>query len=343
MIIYAIIFSLIFFLSQKNFNKINNFFRILSMGILVAFIGLRFGVGVDYFSYQDMFLEGDLSTWVEPGYFYLMKFVHLLNGEFYWVTSIVAFITISFLYKGVTNLTPYFALSIFFFLVSPSGYGFCVNGMRQGITAAIFLYSIKYIIEGQFYRYCTILLVGSLFHVSLLILIPFYFIRKIKFRKNLYLLLVIVVIVLNQVNVFENVLLKALSYTPWAFYLEVSGILGAAKTSSGLGFIFTNLVGLAVIYFIPERLVRQQKYAVIFNFYVIFLIFRNVFFSILIIYRLVVYFEWVSFVALAIFLHQTFKLQTKQALILLILFLYSILFYNGLANESYMLQYHLIS
>lgn len=343
MIIYAILFPVILMFCINEFNNGNNFFRFIALGILILFMGLRYGVGVDYFSYNEMYLEGDLSSWVEPGYFYLMKFVHFLNGEFYWVTIIVALITISFLYKGITNLTQYYAFSMFFFLVSPNGYGFCVNGMRQGITAAIFLYSIKYIVEGQFFRYCIILLVGSLFHVSLLILIPFYFIRNIKFRKNLYLLLIIIAIVLNQANVFKNVLLKALSYTPWAFYLEVDGVLGDAKTSSGLGFIFTNLVGLTVIYFISERLVRQQKYAIIFNFFVVFLIFRNVFFSILIIYRLVVYFEWVSFIALAIFLHQTFELHTKRALMLLILFLYSILFYNALANESYMLQYHFIS
>ena len=177
MIIYGVIFPLILFFSLKIFNRDNNFFRVLSMGILITFVGFRYGVGVDYFSYEDMFLEGDLSSWVEPGYFYLMKLILFLNGEFYWVTISAALITIYFLYKGVLNLTPYFVLSIFLFLVSPSGYGFCVNGMRQGISAAMFLFSIKYIIEGNFYKYCGILLIASLFHVSALILIPFYFIQ----------------------------------------------------------------------------------------------------------------------------------------------------------------------
>ena len=344
MIIYLIIFSIILFSSLQNFNKINDFFRILSMGILVAFIGFRFGVGVDYFSYQDMFLNVDLSTWVEPGFFYLMKFVHILNGKFFWVTNIVALITVFFIYKGVTSLTPYFTLSIFLFLVSPSGYGFVVNGMRQGITAAIFLYSIKFIIEGKFYRYSLILLIGSLFHVSLLVLIPFYFIRFFKFRRNLYVFIVILSIVLNHLNIFKQILFKALSLTSWSSqYLLIEGVLDNVETSTGLGFLFTNIFGIIVIFLVPEKLIRQKKYAIIFNFFVIFLIFRNALFSVMILYRLVVYFDWISFIAIPIFLYYTFDLYSRRLLIMIFIILYSVLFHNALINPRYMLEYNLIN
>jgi transmembrane protein EpsG len=344
MIIYGVIFPLILFFSLKNFNRDNNFFRVLSMGILITFMGLRYGVGVDYFSYEDMFLVGNLSSWVEPGYFYLMKLIHELNGEFYWVTTSVALITIYFFYKGVTNLTPYFVLSIFLFLVSPSGYGFCVNGMRQGISAAIFLFSIKYIIEENFYKYCGILLIASLFHVSALILIPFYFIRLLKFRRNLYLIIIIVSIILNQLNYFKLFLTKILSLTPWSsVYLQFEGLLGVAKSTTGLGFLFTNIIGLLVVLLIPDELVKKRKYSIIFNFYVIFLVLRNVFFSILILYRLVVYFDWLSYIAIPIFLHNRFNLVSQRIVIFLIIILYSILFYKSLINPAYMLEYKLIT
>jgi len=206
------------------------------------------------------------------------------------------------------------------------------------------LFSIKYIIEGNFYKYCGILLIASLFHSSVLILIPFYFIRLLKFRRNLYLIIIIVSIILNQLNFFKLFLMKILALTPWsAVYLQFEGVLGAAKSTTGLGFLFTNIIGLLVVLLIPDELVKKRKYSIIFNFYVIFLVVRNVFFSILILYRLVVYFDWLSFIAIPIFLYNRFNLASQRIVIFLIIILYSILFYKSLINPAYMLEYKLIT
>lgn len=342
MTIYFLVFPLVTLLNLEILNKDKKIFRVLSLIILIIFIGLRDGVGVDYFNYKDIFLSGENASWIEPGYFYLMKFVHLLGGNFYWITSLVACSTLLFLYKGLENLTPYFAFSIFLFLVLPSGYGFTVNGMRQGITAAIFLYSVKFIITGNFWKYALFILFASSIHISTIILLPFYFVRKIKFRKYLYLLIILISIILNQIKVLKDVLLKLLSYTPWESYLKVEEILGNTETSTGLGFLFINILGLLIIYFVPQKIVLQKKYSIIFTLFAFFLILRNLLFSVAILYRMVVYFDWISFLVIPIFIYFTFDESSRKLSISLLLILFSVLFYKALINPTYMLEYKFI-
>jgi hypothetical protein len=60
---------------------------------------------------------------------------------------------------------------------------FHFNGARQGITLAIFVFSLIYILEKKQFNFYLTLFLGFLFHKSILIAFPFYYLFNIGFTR----------------------------------------------------------------------------------------------------------------------------------------------------------------
>ncbi len=90
---------------------------------------------------------------------------------------VIALMLMLILYK--TSDRPY--LGVFFFLTMGMYFN-TMNFMRQMIAAFIVVLGMRYIKTNQFFRYTLVVLFASCFHLSALIMIPFYFIMKIKFN-----------------------------------------------------------------------------------------------------------------------------------------------------------------
>ena len=64
---------------------------------------------------------------------------------------------------------------------------FDMGVIRQGIAITFMLFSVKYIINRDFKKFLIVILCGALFHITILVTIPLYFLNYIEFdRKVIY-------------------------------------------------------------------------------------------------------------------------------------------------------------
>lgn len=195
---YYILFGSIlyaFFLSTitKKSKLLSEILGIIILSFFTFIVGLRYGVGIDYFSYESSFHMNYNTFTYEPIYSFSMYFVKSIFDKFYYLTFIMIFITNIFIYLGLKkrNITGIYLILAIFIYLSNVGIVF-INLMRQGVAVAIFFYASTYIKDRNLKKYIIFMLLGAGFHSSILLLLPMYFIKDIKFSKLNYLISVIV-------------------------------------------------------------------------------------------------------------------------------------------------------
>lgn len=152
--------------------------------------GLRYGVGIDYNNYVEMYDEELVqysSYWdmfkdtrYEWGFLAVAYLCQVLELPVYCLFTIIAFLQILLLYKAFKdedNVLPYIYITL---LMT----GICVydfmNTIRHYTAFCIFMYSLKYIIHNKLGKYWLCCIFALAFHHSALMLFIFYFfwIRK---------------------------------------------------------------------------------------------------------------------------------------------------------------------
>ncbi len=157
------------------------------MGIVFIVVSaVRFDVGHDFNSYAAMYMNFQklnvdelMSLKTEKGFAIPLKLLTEVQSRYqimFVITSIVIVGAI-FLYIYKHSNKPY--LSVFFFLTFGVLF-ISFDFLRQMIAAIVVLYALKYVEKKQFARYIAFVLLASLFHISALIMIPFYFILRFK-------------------------------------------------------------------------------------------------------------------------------------------------------------------
>jgi len=144
----------------------------------------------------------------EAGFWFMNYVGHLISHDYF----------IIFLFSSLIITACYFysikafnlkTLSLFTLLfIGP--YYFQLNGTRQAIAIAIFSISVFFIIKKQALRYILSIFIGFLFHKSIIICLPLYFIFKgeIKPRKIaviIFLFLIVVVFFQSFINFASSV------------------------------------------------------------------------------------------------------------------------------------------
>ncbi|MGI2030313.1 EpsG family protein [Endozoicomonas acroporae] len=214
--------GLINFTFYENIKKRNEagscFFLVLSIINLIFFSSLRSAsVGTDTRTYLAFWnsnvsfsaLLAKTTFFSEFGFelfSYLTKYLsaELFDGSkipfLMFISSIVLILTYSSIIKYSENKT----LSLFCFLML-GFYTFHFNGARQAIAIAIFLFSLRYVLNSNPKKYFACLFVGFLFHKSILICMPFYYFfrQPLSIRMVLFIVLSSVVMALS-VNVLVD-------------------------------------------------------------------------------------------------------------------------------------------
>ncbi len=119
----------------------------------------------------------------EIGYFFLTKLCAYLNFSSTMFLLLIATMTyvplITFVYKYSKNplisVLVYFAFGLF---------AYSVGLFRQMIALSICLCAVPYIRKRKLIQYLLLCAFASLFHLSALIMIPFYFLNYLDLRKN---------------------------------------------------------------------------------------------------------------------------------------------------------------
>jgi len=157
------------------------------MGIaLFTTAAIRAHVGYDYNLYGCWFVdiisqsvEEIMYIKNEKGFMIPMKLLSDVNTDYHFMFVCIAFVlTIAImLYIYFYSEKPY--LSVFFFLSFGLFFN-SMNFMRQMVAACVIMFALQYIKKNQFMRYLALVLFAATFHISALLMIPFYFILRIK-------------------------------------------------------------------------------------------------------------------------------------------------------------------
>lgn len=151
--------------------------------LLTGVSACRIAVGNDYWVYTQNFdlISQERHVSSEFGFNAIVRFFQLIfdQGKAQYV-SIFAFfsvVTVFFFVKALWDQGSDFAFSLFLLLTG--GYYFnSLNSVRYYFALAVALFSMKYVIRGEYGKFILWVLAGALIHKSVLLVIPVYLIAR---------------------------------------------------------------------------------------------------------------------------------------------------------------------
>ncbi len=147
----------------------------------------------DYLQFSDL-LSRDYLLDKESG-FYLIAATAGLIAHQYWVLFIMIAIVAVFCHLlSIYRYSINPVLSLFVF-VTLGYYTFFFNGARQGLACAVYTLSFGALMQGKFWKYALWVFIAALFHRSVVIALPLYFLFRIPYSLKLLLAMVALAIV----------------------------------------------------------------------------------------------------------------------------------------------------
>jgi len=308
MIPYYFFFGFLFFISFydliktdiKFSKKIEDLLYIILWLVLIFFIGFRYKMANDWYNYEGLVrnieplnqvLWGNAPVFhstkgVEFGFMVLCSFINLFFSSSVVALQALTAIVSIFCYSVLISVTKketiiphkFIFLSIFISLTMFREF----DVLRQSIALYMFLISIKYF-NNSFFKYSLINIVGSFFHISALIFIPFYFVFKIKFHR-LFILALLIMYMLSMVIHFSFVtaLTDRLSnYFPELIFVQKlykTTVMGEPSSSiSSVGLVY--VIFLVLLFFNYRKIdFDNYKIRLFINVFLVFILI-NVLFS----------------------------------------------------------------
>lgn len=206
--IYIVILSLLALIETINifteykYKKLTRCSFIIISLIMVFMAAFRDGIGYDFESYRKIYNMIKHNTLhsanisVEPAYFLLNKLCFNFQGVI--LMSALIGVGIKILMINRYSENKLISLIMYFsgvFIMYDMGV------IRQGMSIAIALMSIKYISERNFIKFFAVICIASLFHVSILLFIPLYFISDINLERKFVYMATICVLVISFFDV----------------------------------------------------------------------------------------------------------------------------------------------
>lgn len=156
--------------------------------ILFAVSACRLNVGNDYAKYVDFMhlIACDAYNYVptEAGFNALVTVLYEIAGSenYLLVFAVFAFVTIGLFLKAMYEQSDSFGWSFFLFMAF--GFYFSTfNTVRYYLALALALYSVKYVLRKEWGKFFLIVLLGSTFHKSMLVILPLYFLAALPWKK----------------------------------------------------------------------------------------------------------------------------------------------------------------
>lgn len=191
---------------------------------LVVVSGLRSGLG-DTETYKQIYSTYDF-TWEyvfsdkDIGFGVFQMILKNFSEDPQILIFMAAFITnlliiiVLYTYSRRFELSTYIYITGGTFLVS-------MNGIRQVLAAAIIFMGTKYLLNGHFIKYSLMVLLASTFHQSALLLLPIYFIVRIKaWTKYTFIILFVTILIVIGYNQINPLLFAALKETQYSIYTD---------------------------------------------------------------------------------------------------------------------------
>jgi hypothetical protein len=187
--------------------------------LLLFFAGFRWDVGIDWLSYMNSISGGSiLMERYESGNMLIINMLYdygCIDGR-YWLW-VMAFLTLFFVFYSIRiySVKPIYSAILFICL---GHYWDSLNGVRQFLSIALFVYSWQFLINKQLIRYAITILVASCFHLSALMMLPVYFFARRKFSKKFLIVSFVLTVPLSFIlpSILQHVVLLFPEYEVYA-------------------------------------------------------------------------------------------------------------------------------
>ena len=153
---------------------------------LFAISACRLNVGNDYAKYVEFMhlIYCDAYVPTEIGFNSLVKLLYAISGfeNFLLVFAFFAFFTILLFLISIYRQADSFGFSFFLFMAF--GYYFqSFNTVRYYLALAIAVFAIPYVLRKEWLKFVFLVILGSTFHKSLLVILPLYYLASITWKK----------------------------------------------------------------------------------------------------------------------------------------------------------------
>ncbi|MBS6507610.1 MAG: EpsG family protein [Paraclostridium bifermentans] len=326
--------------------KTRNLIYALLCFILIIFAGTRFETGSDWPDYTSTFnndvgtlkqlLNGTVSlseSRMESGYIVVNSIVKSLGGSINEVFLIMAAITIPIIFKSCKRYTPYCFVAILLYLryaYPQTNFMF----VRQGLSIAVFLYSIRYIHEKNFLKYFICITICVLFHKSTLVLYPVYFIVNREYKTSILVILMGLSVILGFTRWINFITL----FTPDVIDKSINSYLSAGMSAGISPAMIEKILVILVALIFRKKLSEKFKYFNIFlNLYVIsFMSYYSLIESYVLQQRMVIIFNISGIILISYFIYLGNKKIIKSLICAVIAVMVSVFFIKSVSlfNED---------
>lgn len=274
--------------TKKSFWSFEIIFPLLLFAIIM---GIRYDVGVDYFTYLYNYLHKNYTGKEEYLFFFLSDVGWYFNFHYTIYFGVIAFLQVLFFFLAFKDERYLFPFLVFF-LFANGGYSFWMNVIRQALAMCIWLYSLRYIEHKKFYKYLIFGLIAFLIHRSSIILLIFYpILRNGKdYFKSIPLQLVLVVFAFIIKDLFYSIIMQL--ETIINFYSSLLGeglydnyglenMLDSVIDNEGTGiaYFFKILLNVMVILYSHKlkKFYNNKKFVIVYFFFFIGIIATYIF------------------------------------------------------------------
>ena len=156
--------------------------------LLTGVSACRIAVGNDYWVYRDSFnlIAQNRHVSYEFGFNLIVRWIQQFFGydQYLPVFAFFSILTVFFFVKALCDQGSYFALSLY--LLMTGGYYFnSLNSVRYYLALAVSLFSMKYVLRGEYGKFVLWILAGAMFHKSILLVIPIYLVARLLAASRL--------------------------------------------------------------------------------------------------------------------------------------------------------------
>lgn len=341
MYIYIIFASVCIFISViSEYSKQKKILEIIEFIFLAFFMGLRYGIGQDYFyTYVPVFnnvIRGEKVD-VEVGYELINKICAFFSKDYAFLFFVTALIFIFFICKTIKSYDISYSFAIFIFICG-GFYLFSFNVMRQCIAIAISFYSLKYIEKNNISSYMILNLISASVHNTALLFIPLYFILNKKIKMKWYLLVIGIVFPLRFVlTTYISQFLMGTKY-----YNYIAGIYLDSSSSTLTTSQIINIL-MFILYCMYTKDDEEENFYIFKNMHFVGTLFSCLIGIVPLIGRVTASFYLIQFISLPYFYKHCFKQKYKKMAAIVIILMYLVLFiYSLIVNGNNVIPYHFI-
>lgn len=149
--------------------------------LLTGVSACRIAVGNDYWVYRDQFklIAQGRHVSYELGFRKIVEWMQLLFGydNYLPIFALFSFLTVLFFVKALHDQASNYAFALFLLLTG--GFYFnSLNSVRYYFALAMALYSMKYVLRGDYLKFVLWIVTAALFHKSVLLVIPVYLLAR---------------------------------------------------------------------------------------------------------------------------------------------------------------------